>query len=277
MTKRSTTWRGVIWRRTATRGLLALAVLGLGTSTNVQLGTWAPSARVALAEEIDCIDDRDNFELPECVAQREAAEREAQQAQQALEAQQAAEQQAAQQQAAQQQAAQPAPAAPSNPLDIVFTIKDAGKEATQYLSEEGTDTYGRWARNRFERERTTAASTLGPSVIDTRAWVTKDAEAAKALFKEQAAINTFPERKEALTGPNEKAKPVKAGEEYSVTTQYFQDDDGKIWHHYRVVIRNNANVGVLYMFGRADFFTNKEDKTWNGQGDWYITEFANRI
>lgn len=272
MTKRSTTWRGVSWRRTATRGLLALAVLGLGTSTHLQLGTWAPSARVALAEEIDCIDDKDNFDLPECVQLREAAQREAQQAQQALEAQQAAEQQATQ-----QQAAQPAPAAPSNPLDIVFNIKDAGKEATQYLSEENTDKHGRWARTRFERERTTAASTIGPSVIDTRAWVTKDAEAAKALFKEQAAITTFPERKEALAGPNEKAKPIKVGEEYSVTTQYFQDEDGKVWHHYRFVIRNNANVGVLYLFGREDFFADKKDKTWNGQGDWYITEFANRI
>jgi len=266
MTKRSTTWRGASWRRGATRGLLALAVLGLGTSAHVQLGTWTPPSRVALAEEIDCIDDKDNFDLPECVQQREAAQREADQAQQA-----------ADEQAATSQANQPPPGPPSNPNDIVFSIKDAGKEATQYLSEEKTDKYGRWSRTRYERERTTAASTIGPAVIDTQAWVTKDAEAAKALFKEQAAIKNFPERKEALTGPNEKVKPIKAGEEYSVATQYFQDEDGKVWLHFRFVIRNKANVGVLYLFGREDFFAEKKDKTWNGQGDWYITEFANRI
>ena len=275
MTKRSTTWHGASWRRGATRGLLAVTVLTLSTSTHFQLGTWAPSARMAQAEEIDCIDDRDNFDLPECVQQREAAQREAEAAQRAQEAQQAADEQAAA-----EEAAQPPPAAPSNPHDIVFKIADAGKEATQYLSEEATDKHGRWARTRYERERTTAASTLGPNVIDTKAWVTKDVEAAKALFKEQAAVKDFPERKEALSGPNEQVKPIQAGEEYAVTTQYYQDEDGKIWHHYRVTIRNEANVGVLYLFGREDFFADKEDKEdpkWNGQGDWYITEFANRV
>ena len=274
MTKRSTTWRGVSWRRGAARGLLALAVLGLGTSTHVQLGTWTSAPPIALAEEIDCIDDKDNFDLPECVQQREAAQREAEQARRAQEAQQAAEEQAASEQAA-------PPAAPTNnPWDIVFKIADAGKEATQYISEEKSDPkYGRWARTRYERERTTSASTLGPNVIDTQAWVTKDVEAARALFKEQAAIKNFPERKEGTNGPNEKVKPVKVGEEYSVDTQYYQDDDGKIWLHFRFVIRNGKNVGVLYLFGREDFFAEKEKNSlkWNGQGDWYITEFANRI
>ena len=274
MTKRSTTWRGASWRRGATRGLLALAVLGLGASTQVQLGTWAPTSRVVLAEEIDCIDDKDNFDLPECVQQREAAQREAEAAQRARDAQQASNDQATA-----DQAARPAASAPSNPNDIVFTLKDAGKEATQYLSEEGTDKHGRWSRTRHERERSKTASTMGPAVMDTRAWVTKDVEAAKALFKEQAAITNFPERKEPLSGPNEKIKPIQAGEEYSVTTQYFQDDDGKVWLHFRFVIRNKANVGVLYLFGRDDFFAEKKEnqRKWNGQGDWYITEFANRI
>ena len=278
MTKRSMTWRGASWRRGAARGLLALAVLGLGTPMNVQPGTWTPTTRVALAEELDCVDDKDNYDLPECVQQREAAQREAEAAQREAEAAQRAQesQQAANDQAVADQANQPPPGPPSNPHDIVFSIEDAGKEATQYLKEEGSDKYGPWVRTRFERERTKAASTLGPNVMDTRAWVTKDVETAKALFKEQAGVNNFPERKEPVAGPNEKVKPVKAGEEQAVATQYYQDDDGKIWLHFRIVMRDGKNVGVIYLFGRQDFFAD-EDRKWNGQGDWYITEFANRL
>src|SRR3712207_1079194 len=159
MTNRSTTWRGASWRRGATRGLLALAVLSLGAPTGVQLGAWTPSPRVALAQELNCIDDKDHFDLPECVQEREAAQREAEAAQRAQAAQQAADEQAAT-----EQANQPPPGPATNPLDIIFKLQDAGKEATQYLSEEKADPkYGRWARARFERERTRSASTIGPN------------------------------------------------------------------------------------------------------------------
>jgi len=270
MTKRASAWRSGTWRRGAARGLAAFAVLAIGAAPQVQSGPWATAQRVAQADEIDCVDDKDNFDLPECVALREAEKLRAEQAQRARDAQMAAEEQAASEQAA------VAPTGPSNPKDIVFKMADAGKEATQYLNQDGTDKYGPWARTRFERERTTSASTLGPAVIDTRAWVAKDVETARALFKEQAAIKDFPERKEPTKGPNEKTKPPKVGEESSVVTQYWQDEDNKTWQHYRFVIRNGTNVAVVYLFGREDFFADK-DKKWNGQGEWYIQEITNRL
>lgn len=271
MTKRAMTWRGASWRR----GVLALGVLAMGASTHVQPGPWAVSpwaspAGVALAEELDCIDDKDNYDAPECVELREAAQREAEKAQQLRDAADAA--------AANEQASQPvaAPGPSNDPNDMVLTLADAGKEATQYISEDGTDKHGRWARRRYERDRGNSASTLGPNVLDSKAWVTKDADAAKALFKEQADLKQIPERKEGVTGPNTDAKLAKRGDDYSVLTQYYQDDS-KIWHHYRIVMRKGSRVVVLYMFGREEFFFDVKKKEWNGQGDWFIERLAERI
>jgi hypothetical protein len=259
--------RARMWRR-ATRGVLALTVLAVGASAHPQPGAWTTATPAALAQELNCIDDKDHYDLPECVQEREAAQRAAEQAQRDREA------------AAEAEANEPPPPPPApkdDPTVLVFKIGDAGKEATQYLSEDGTDKHGRWARTRFERDRGNSASTLGPNVIDTKVWVTKDAEAAKALFKEQAGIKNFPEKTEGVDGPNDKIGFPKPGDEFAVVSSYFQDE--KVWHHYRVVIRRGNNVGVMYLFGREDFFLERKNnnRTWNGQGDWYVKEFGERI
>lgn len=307
-----------------TSGALALSVLAAAGGTAPPVGV-----RSALAEDIDCYNDKDLYNLPECVERRAndrksgMGQNEAQGAtgqgteqsggqQQAGGGQQPAgggdQQQASggnqgapagggQQQASgsgqqpsgggnQQQAAssdnadedKPAPRGPVNdPKDVVLTIADAGKEATQYISEEGTDKHGKWARTRFERDRSTGASTLGPNVMDSKAWVTKDAEAAKALFKEQAAIKNFPERKEPAKGTVDKVKPAAYGDEFTFVAAYYQDDDGKIWHHYRFLMRVGNIVSVVYLFGKEEFFQDVEEGTWTGQGDWFTSAVFHRM
>jgi hypothetical protein len=288
-------------------GALALSVLATG-------GNTAPGGgiRPVLAEEIDCYNDKDLYSTAECAAQRELdrktgnAPKDASAPQGAPAAGstppsegQPAEGQPSdggQQQASggnqpqgggqqQQQAAQggdeeddedkPAPRVPpTDPRQVVLTIADAGKEATQFLNDEGTDKYGKWVRTRFERDRSNGASALGPNVMDSKVWIAKDVETAKALFKEQVAIKNFPERTEKVNGPVEKIKPTKYGQEFAFAGGYYQDE--KIWQHYRFVMRVDNIISVVYLFGREEFFQD-DDGGWTGQGDWFTSAVANRM
>jgi hypothetical protein len=306
-----------------TSGALALSVLAAAGGTVPPAGV-----RSALAEDIDCYNDKDLYDLPECVERRAndrksgMGQNEAQGANGQSTEQSGGQQQASggqqpsgggnqqasggnqgapagggQQQASgggqppagggnQQQAAsseeedddKPVVRGPVNdPKEVVLTISDAGKEATQYISEEGTDKSGKWARTRFERDRSNGASSLGPNVMDSKAWVTKDAEAAKVLFKEQAAIKNFPERKEPTKGTVEKVKPTAYGEEFSFVSAYYQDDDSKIWQHYRFVMRVGNIVSVVYLFGKEEFFQDVKEGNWTGQGDWFTGAVFHRM
>jgi len=288
-------------------GALALSVLTTG-------GTTAPdsSIRLAAAQELDCYNDKDVYSMAECAAQRELdrktgnAPKDASDPQGApaagstppSEGQQSEGQpsEGGQQQASggnqpqgggqpPQQAAQsseeededkPAPRIPpTDPRQVVLTIADAGKEATQFLNEEGTDKYGKWVRTRFERDRSNGASALGPNVMDSKVWVAKDVETAKTLFKEQAAIKTFPERTEKVQGLVEKLKPTKYGEEFAYVGGYLVDD--KVWQHHRFAIRVGNLLSVVYLFGREEFFQDPKDGNWTGQGDWFTSAVANRM
>lgn len=176
--------------------------------------------------------------------------------------------------------APPAPdsvAKTGDPNGIVFTLEDAGKEATQYAREEGSDNRSRWTRTRYERDRETGSSRLGPNVIETRAWVARDVDAAKAIFAEQAAIKDFPERtrEEGVTGLNDRfTKYDNVAEETFAIGGYWEDE--KIWQHYRVVVRKGQNVAVMYLFGREDLFVDK-DKQNNGLVDWFTRKLAGRL
>jgi hypothetical protein len=302
-----------------TSGALALSVLGTG-------GSSAPvvPARPALADELDCYNDKDLYSLPECVERRELdrksgnSQNESQGAPVFAPGPKEAGQQdpppsedgqsppgggqqttgggqqpsgGGQQQATntstQQQSPpasedededepKPQPHVPAaDPHKVVLTIEDAGKEATQYINDEGNDKYGKWARTRYERDRSNGASALGPNVMDSKVWVAKDVETAKGLYKEQSAIKNFPERKEKVEGPVEKIKPTKYGEEFSFEAGYFQDD--KIWQHYRIVYRRVNLVAVVYLFGREEFFQDVKDQKWTGQGDWFTSAIYNRM
>ena len=302
-----------------TSGVLALSVLSSWGSTLPSAG-----ARAAQADEIDCYNDKDLYDLPECVERRMLdtqsgnQRNEAQgatgtpttgdqqqsnsgggQQQQQQQSNSGGGQQQEQQQQGnsgggqpagggqQQQASQPAPAEddedkpepPRGPLtdpkQAILTLEDAGKEATQYIADEGTDKYGKFARHRFERDRSNGASALGPNVIDNKVWIAKDVNAAKELFKEQAAIRNFPERKESAQGSVEKIKPTSYGEEFSFTSAFYQDD--KVWQHYRFVIRQGNVVAVLYLFGREEFFQDQKERTWTGQGDWFTSKVFHRM
>jgi hypothetical protein len=300
-----------------TSGALALSVLtAAGGSASIH------GVRSALAEDLDCYNDKDLYNLPECVERRNLDKKggmdqnEAQGAGNQNTEQSGGEQQSGggsppgggnqpsannppsgggQQQASgggQQQQSSPPPAAANDdddddkpavrtaatdPKQVVLQIGDAGKEATQYLSEEGSDKYGPWARTRFERDRSNGASALGPNVMDSKVWITKDVESAKALFKEQVAIKSFPERKEEVKGPVEKVKPTPFGEEFAFTAGYYQDPDSKLYHHYRIVMRQGKNVAVVYLFGRGDFFQDRKEETWTGEGNWYYQAVFERM
>lgn len=282
-------------------GALALSLLVTG-------GNSAPGAgvRPTFAQDLDCYNDKDVYSMAECAAQRELDRKtgnapkdagDPQGAPAAGSTQQTEGQpgEGGQQQAGSgglqpgsggQQAAQggddeeeeekPAPRVrPSDPRQVALTIADAGKEATQFINDEGSDKYGKWARTRYERDRSNGASALGPNVMDSKVWVAKDVETAKTLYKEQAAIKNFPERTEKVQGPVEKVKPTRYGEEYSHVGGYFQDE--KIWHHHRFVIRIGNILSVVYLFGREEFFQDLEDGGWTGQGDWFTSAVANRM
>jgi hypothetical protein len=317
-----------------TSGMLALAVLTAGGGS-----ASLPGTRSVLAEDIDCYNDKDLYDLPECVERRALdkksgnGQNEAQgatgqstdqqstgggsqqssdggtQQQSSGGSQQASgggqqqqgnggsTQQASgggqsgggQQQASgggQQQQAAPSddedkPEPPRGPLtdpkQAVLTAADAGKEATQYLSEEGTDKYGKWARTRFERDRSNGASALGPNVMDSKVWVANDLATAKTLFAEQSAIKSFPERKEQVQGPVEKLKPTKFGEDFAFVSGYYEDGDQKIWQHWRFVIRQGNSVAVVYLFGKEEYFQDKKDKTWVLEGDYFTSTVAGRL
>jgi hypothetical protein len=295
--------------------VLALSLLTAGGG-----GAPATGARSVLAEDIDCYNDKDLYDLPECVERRALDKKNGMSQNESQGASgQSTEQSGGggQQQASgggsqqpsgggQQQASggqqagggsqpQPQQAAASSddddedeetekprgpltdPKQAVLRPEDAGKEATQYINEEGSDKYGPFARTRFERDRTTSASTLGPNVMDSKVWIAKDVNAAKALFKEQAAITNFPERKEKVDGPVEKVKPTAYGEDFSFSAGFYQDGDNKVWQHYRFEMRVGNVVSVLYLFGREEFFQDQKDRTWTGQGDWYTSAVFHRM
>jgi hypothetical protein len=322
--------------RGLTSGALALSVLSWGAGTLPAAG-----ARPALAEDIDCYNDKDLYNLPECVERRAIdiktgnAQNEAQGAtsppggQQDSGTQQAGGggggnqpqsgpppqqtssggnqqgsggppsqqasgggQQSSSQQSSSQQASgggqpandeeaddKPAPRGPlTDPKQAVLTLEDAGKEATQFMSDEGSDKYGKFARTRFERDRSNGASALGPNVMDSKVWVAKDVETAKQLFKDQAAVKDFPERKENVQGgPIEKIKPTSYGDEFAYTSGYVVDD--KVWQHWRFQIRVGNAVAVIYLFGREEFFQDQKDKDkgWTGQADWFTSKVSNRL
>jgi hypothetical protein len=294
-----------------TSGVLALSLLTAGGG-----GAPAGGARSALAEDIDCYNDKDLYDLPECVERRALdtkngmGQNESQGASGQSTDQSSGSQQSSggggsqpsggNQQAsgggsqqpsgggAQQQAAssddsddEDAPEKPRGPLtdpkQAVLKLEDAGKEATQYINEEGSDKYGPFARTRFERDRSKGASSLGPNVIDSKVWIAKDVDSAKALFKEQAAITNFPERKEKVDGPVEKVKPTAYGDDFSFSSGFYQDDDNKVWQHYRFEMRVGNVVSVIYLFGKEEFFQDQKDRTWTGQGDWYTAAVFHRM
>jgi len=237
------------------------------------------AVRSALADDTDCSNDQSLIGKPECAQQRETDP--ANGSQTASQPADGNQPQETSNPPAQQSAPEPTvvPPAPSlNPADVVLRLEDAGKQATPVDASQGSDKYGRWAHSRFERDRSEGASTLGPNVIDTKAWVAKDLDTAKALYNEQAAIKNFPERQEKITGPVEKVKPTLFGEDSSYVAMYYQDGDNKIWQHYRFVMRQATTVAVVYLFGREPFFVEPKDKNaWNRQGDWFTSKVFERM
>jgi hypothetical protein len=220
------------------QGVLALSLLGLGTVSPAQ------TARPALADEVDC-NDQANLNDPACV--------------------------------------QPAPPAPApaavagDPKGKIFGIDDAGKEAGQVLGEEGSDTYGNWARSRFERVRDSAASRLGPYVIDTKVWVARDVEAAKALFKEQAGIKNFPERMGAdgFTAMNQNTNLANYADETGGVAGYWDNDT--VYHHYRIAMRKDDKVAVIYLYGRRNRNADRAPTLEDPDANWYSQKMAERL
>jgi hypothetical protein len=267
----------------AARGLVALSLLGLGLA-----GDGGPRPARVHADEIDC-EDKDNFDDPDCVQLR-------QQSAPPLPLQ--GQTSPPPQESSPPPAEEPPPPPPegeelppdmppqpdtiakkNNPADIIFTVADAGKEATQYDGKDGTDECGRWALSRFERERELSPSRLGPNVIYTKAWVCKDAESAKQLFKKlsenknlKAVFDPLRSRSEVVSGPNEKFKYGKYAEETWATSAYY-DGDKWVGRHYLFLHRKGPNIGQMYLFGREDYF----DEWDKGVDDWFSRTYAGRL
>ena len=304
-----------------TSGALALTMLS-GSGGVLPMS----SPRLAAAEDIDCYNDKDLYNLPECVERRANDAKEGNQQTSVFSpapgdpGQQVtsggdqgqpsgggnqssgggSQQQQQQQppannpppsggnQQQQQQASsndendnEEAPRGPATDANsIILTFADAGKQATQYDvkgGKEGDDKYGHWAHARYERDRSDGASTLGPNVIDTKAWVAKDLDSAKALFKEQSAVKDFPERTEAITGPNQTVKPAcrarsaQSRRRTSRTTASSGSISATRFARARTCRCCTCRPGQLF-FDRKD-----KTNTWNGFGDWYPQTMADRM
>ena len=57
----------------------------------------------------------------------------------------------------------------------------------------------------------------------------------------------------------------------------YQDNDNKVWQHYRFVMRVGNVISVVYLFGREEFFQDQKDRTWTGQGDWFTAAVFHRM
>jgi hypothetical protein len=57
-------------------------------------------------------------------------------------------------------------------------------------------------------------------------------------------------------------------EETQASSAYWED--ATVWHHYRVVVRKDRNVAVMYLFGRRDIVD-------NGLVDWFSRKLAGRL
>ena len=78
-------------------------------------------------------------------------------------------------------------------------------------------------------------------------------------------------------GSVEKIKPTSYGEEFSFVSGGYQDDEDKVWQHYRFVMRVGNVVSVVYLYGREEFFQDQKDKNWTGQGDWFTGAVFHRM
>jgi hypothetical protein len=198
--------------------------------------------KVETSNEVDC-EDKDNAALPECrpanspVVIQESAPPQSESA-----------------------PSSPAPSQTGSGLytgpatDLVFKLSDAGKEATQYEFKDGADDKGTWARGRYERrDDTGSADTLGPRVIDHTVYVTKTADQAKQLFKDETAKNDrFPEQVARDERKGSFKFDISNMVEQTSAISACNDCDGKdqLMLHHRIVQQKNNIVSVLYLYGR---------------------------
>jgi hypothetical protein len=216
------------------------------------------------ANEVDC-EDKDNAMLPECkpltppVVTGEAPP-------------------------AQSESAPPPPTGPElykgHAVDIVFKLVDAGKEATQYKFEDGSDARGTWAKARYERrDDSGSADSLGPRVIDHATYVTNTFEQAKQLFQEEAAKNErFPEQNARDERKGFFKFDIKNVVEQTAAVTACNDCGGsaQLMLHHRIVQQRENKVSVLYLYGR-DKRANEEILTQKRAEELWAYEVSLRI
>jgi hypothetical protein len=221
---------------------------------------------VETSNEVDC-EDKDNAGLPECqpvvppVVTEEAPPASTE--------------------------AAPEPPKPTGPvlfqgtaLDLVFKLTDAGKEATMYDSDDGSDARGTWARRRYERrDDSGSADTLGPRVIDHTVHVTKTVDQAKQLFKDESAKNDkFPEQLARDQRKGFFKFDIKNMVEQTAAVSACNDCGGKdqLMLHHRIVQQRENKVSVLYLYGR-DKRGNEEILTQKRAEELWAYEVSLRI
>ena len=142
-----------------------------------------------------------------------------------------------------------------DPREIILTHEEGGgKDSYPAADEDCSDDRARCVHRRWERDGETDAS-VGPIITDTRVWVAKDVETAKAIYKEQEKKQKeFPERTDYANGPfpfEFKDKPP--AEEWTALSACIKDacaSDGRIDIHQRMLARRDKTVILLYLFGR---------------------------
>lgn len=247
-----------------------LAVMGLAFTSLTPVTLYAdddnPRETPSSQGEVDC-NDQANLQMAECQTQTST--------------QPTTPSEPMQETSAPPPPESPAATGPGSPRDVLFNLADAGKEATQYKNDEGTDAKGAWARVRYERRTDTgSADTFGPRVIDHQVFIAKDVETARQIFQENKDRNaTFPEQdRNDARGGTFPWNNIENLVEQTVAISACNDCNAKdqVMLHHRIVQQRGRAVSVLYLYGR-DKRGNEEITTQNAVFTPFVRKVADRM
>jgi hypothetical protein len=140
----------------------------------------------------------------------------------------------------------------ASPKDLVVKLDEAGKNAKEKSSQDGTDARGNWYEVRYERDGTGSRFHQGPVTVYSLAIVAKDVESAQKAYQDQVALNEkIPEATEKVGQKFELKEASEMGDEGDGLSACEKSCNagGEIYVHKRLVTRVANVVSVVYVWG----------------------------